>query len=201
VTEAIRALADKSEKIGMIVQTITGIAEQTNLLALNAAIEAARAGDQGRGFAVVAEEVRKLAEDSQDAAHEISELIGAMQSETSKAVAVVEDGATRTQDGAGVVEQTREAFLTIGTAVEDINSRITQIAAASEQITASAQNMQRSVGAVASVAEQSSASSEEVSASTEETSASAEQIAASAHELAGNAESLNALVMQFKLTT
>jgi len=200
VTEAIRELASKSEQIGMIVQTITGIAEQTNLLALNAAIEAARAGEQGRGFAVVAEEVRKLAEDSQHAAHEISGLIGSMQEETTKAVAVVEDGAKRTRDGAAVVEQTREAFLTIGTAVEDMNARIEQIAAASQQITASANSMEQSVGEVAAVAEQSSASTEEVSASTEETSASAEQIAASAHELATNAEALNELVHQFKLT-
>ena len=65
---AIQELSSRCERIGGIVDTITGIAEQTNLLALNAAIEAARAGEQGRGFAVVAEEVRKLAEESQDAA-------------------------------------------------------------------------------------------------------------------------------------
>ncbi|MGO9955465.1 MAG: methyl-accepting chemotaxis protein [Solirubrobacteraceae bacterium] len=200
VNEAIRELASKSEQIGAIVQTITGIAEQTNLLALNAAIEAARAGEQGRGFAVVAEEVRKLAEDSQSAAHEISGLIGAIQTDTSHAVTVVADGAKRTEDGATVVEQTKEAFLQIGSSVQDMTARIEQIAAASEQIAASAQRMQESIGEVATVAEQSSAATEQVSASTEQTSASAEQIAASAHELSGNAETLNKLVSQFKLT-
>ena len=201
VNEAIRELASKSEQIGAIVQTITGIAEQTNLLALNAAIEAARAGDQGRGFAVVAEEVRKLAEDSQSAASEISQLIGAIQTDTSHAVEVVADGAKRTQDGATVVEQTKEAFLQIGSSVDDMTARIEQIATASEQIAASAQRMQESIGEVASVAEQSSAATEEVSASTEQTSASAEQISASAQELSSNAETLNQLVSQFKLTT
>jgi methyl-accepting chemotaxis protein len=199
VTAAIGELAAKSEKIGAIVQTITGIAEQTNLLALNAAIEAARAGEQGRGFAVVAEEVRKLAEESQHAAAEISGLISAIQDETTNAVSVVQTGTRRTDDSATVVEQTREAFLSIGEAVDDIAGRVEQIAAAAQQITAAADTMQASIGEVASVAEQSSASTEQVSASTQETSASAEQIAASAQELSSNADGLTRLMAQFKL--
>jgi methyl-accepting chemotaxis protein len=201
VSDAIGELAGKSEQIGEIVATITAIAEQTNLLALNAAIEAARAGEQGRGFAVVAEEVRKLAEDSQHAAQEISGLIAAIQTETSHAVQVVEDGAKRTREGATVVEQTREAFIQIGSSVDDMTARIEQIAATSQQIAASAQSMHESIAEVAAVAEESSAATEQVSASTEETSASAEQISASAHELSANAEQLNRLMAQFKLNT
>ncbi len=200
VSAAIDELAAKSGRIGAIVATITGIAEQTNLLALNAAIEAARAGEQGRGFAVVAEEVRKLAEESQSAALEISGLIGAIQSETERAVSVVQDGAERTREGAAVVDQTREAFLKIGDAVDDMTARIEQIAVVSGQIAAGAQSMQGHIGEAAAVAEQSSASSEEVSASTEQTAASTQEIAASAQTLSTNAEQLNRLVAGFTLS-
>jgi methyl-accepting chemotaxis protein len=199
VTDAIRDLADKSEQIGAIVQTITEIASQTNLLALNAAIEAARAGEQGKGFAVVAEEVRKLAEESQHAAEEISTLIGAIQEQTGKTVAVVEAGAGRTDEGASVVEQTRAAFLTIGEAVDDMAGRVEQIASATQEINAAAATVQTNIGEVASVAEQSSAASEQVSASTEQTSASTQEISASAQELSTNADGLAQLVERFKL--
>jgi len=185
VTQAIRDLASKSEQIGGIVETITGIAGQTNLLALNAAIEAARAGEQGRGFAVVAEEVRKLAEESQQAAATIAGLIEAIQQETQKTVAIVEDGARRSEDGAAIVERAREAFLLIGSRIEDVGARVAEIVNATTE--------------VAAVAEQSSASTEQVSASTEQTSASAEEIAASAQELARTAEQLEQLVTRFQL--
>jgi methyl-accepting chemotaxis protein len=185
VTHAINELVQRSEKIGGIVDTITGIAGQTNLLALNAAIEAARAGDQGRGFAVVAEEVRKLAEESQSAAAMIAGLVAEIQTETEAAVAVVEDGAEKTDEGALVVARAREAFEAIGGSVEEIQGQIGEIV--------------RSTVEVASIAEQSSASAQQVSASTQQTSASTEEIAASAHELATTASELDGLVGVFTL--
>jgi methyl-accepting chemotaxis protein len=199
VTSAMQQLGAKSEQIGGIVETITGIAGQTNLLALNAAIEAARAGEQGRGFAVVAEEVRKLAEESQEAAATIATLVEEIQAETSQAVTVVEETAVRTEEGTATVEQARSAFERIGASVEDMSGRVDAIAASVQQIAAGAEKVQQDMVEVAAVAEQSSASSEEVSASTEQTSASAQEIADSARQLAETAEELEGVVGRFTL--
>jgi methyl-accepting chemotaxis protein len=182
---AMASLAGRSEKIGGIVDTITGIADQTNLLALNAAIEAARAGEQGRGFAVVAEEVRKLAEESQSAAKTIAGLIKEIQGETAHVVEIVEDGAKRTDESARVVVHARDAFIRIGENVNDMTSRIEQILTATSE--------------VAAVAEQASAATQEVSASTEETTASTQEIASSAALLARSAEELDVLVTRFRI--
>jgi len=182
---AMASLSGRSEKIGGIVDTITGIADQTNLLALNAAIEAARAGEQGRGFAVVAEEVRKLAEESQSAAKTIAGLIKEIQGETAHVVEIVEDGAKRTDESARVVVHARDAFIKIGENVSDMTSRIEQILTATSE--------------VAAVAEQASAATQEVSASTEETTASTQEIASSAALLARSAEELDTLVTRFRI--
>jgi methyl-accepting chemotaxis protein len=186
MSSAMEGLAAKSGEIGGIVVAITTIAEQTNLLALNAAIEAARAGDQGKGFAVVAEEVRKLAEEAEQAAGSIGTLIGEIQRDTQHTSSLVEEGRRRSEEGVGTVEEARAAFEQIAASVAGVSDRIGQIAAATSD--------------VAAVAEQSSASTEEVSASTQETSASTQQIAASAQELARTAVELEELVGRFSLT-
>jgi methyl-accepting chemotaxis protein len=197
---AIRDLAGKSEQIGGIIGTITGIAEQTNLLALNAAIEAARAGEQGRGFAVVAEEVRKLAEESQQAAGSISGLIQEIQTGTAEAVRVVESGEARTHEGAATVERARAAFERIGASVDDIGARVAAIAAAVEQIAGNAERVRAEITEVAGVADDSATGAQQMAAGAQQASASTQEGAASAQELAGTAEELQRLVGRFQLT-
>jgi methyl-accepting chemotaxis protein len=200
-SQAIGELAAKSEHIGAIVRTITGIADQTNLLALNAAIEAARAGESGKGFAVVAEEVRKLAEESSQAAAAISQIVDQIQSETRLAVSVVEDGAQRTGQSAATAAQTRTAFERISEAVQEMTEQSEDISRATQQIAEGATRMAQEMESVAAVAAQASSASEHASAATQQTSASTQQVAASAEVLSSSAQELQALVGAFRLTS
>ena len=106
----VQELGEKSKEIGSIVEVISGIAAQTNLLALNAAIEAARAGEHGRGFSVVAEEVRKLAENSQQSVQQIGDIIGTIQQTTEQAVETMQTGYRRVHEGRANVEATGSSF-------------------------------------------------------------------------------------------
>lgn len=143
--DIIADLGVKSQEIGQIVDLITSIADQTNLLALNAAIEAARAGEQGRGFAVVAEEVRKLAEESGEAANRIAQLIWEIQNEADRAVKSMTDGTREVAKGSEVVNEAGRAFQEIIKAVNIVSQQIQEISAASQEMSASAEMAIRAI--------------------------------------------------------
>ncbi|MDI3280074.1 MAG: methyl-accepting chemotaxis protein [Bacillota bacterium] len=197
--EAVKGLGERSREIGQIVDVITGIADQTNLLALNAAIEAARAGEQGRGFAVVAEEVRKLAEQSRQAAEKIASLIHEIQAETGKAVESMEAGTHEVAAGTEVIDGTGRSFAEIAEAVETMVRQINAISEAARQMEESSKQVVKAVENIANITEESAASAEEVSASAEEQTASVEEVAASADALAKLAQELQHEVSKFKI--
>ncbi|MCM0760907.1 methyl-accepting chemotaxis protein [Sporomusa sphaeroides DSM 2875] len=161
-------LLNKSKEIGQIIEVITSIAGQTNLLALNAAIEAARAGEHGRGFAVVAEEVRKLAEQSNQAANQIATLISGIQEQMEAMYTSMEQGSQEIIQGVEVANQAGENF-------RHIEQNIGNYAMLVEKVALSINQMGQATQKTLAAIEQASAVTEEVSASTEEVSATTEQ--------------------------
>ena len=197
--EIVSKLGERSKEIGNIVEIISNISGQTNLLALNAAIEAARAGEHGRGFAVVAEEVRKLAEESQNASQQIAELIRSIQEETDRAVSSMEEGRREAEKGKENVTATGESFSEILHMVEDVK---TASLAVSKRVLELRDNMGaiiEGMGAVDASAKGIGSESQNVSAATEEQAAGMEEIASSSRSLADMATDLQTETDKFKV--
>ena len=213
--EMIDDLAQKSDEIGEIVGAVVRIADQTNLLALNAAIEAARAGEHGRGFAVVADEVRNLAEISEQSARGISSVVDEIQDQVKQVVGdvkkagelgqeEVEKGKTITTDLNAIAVQfeemaahSKEINEKSQTAMDDANEAMKgaeEIASSAEETAGAVEETSKAVG------EQNKAFSEMQAAATElgelteslknatDTQKSAEEAAAAAEELSANIE-------------
>lgn len=196
---AISELESKSGQIGKIVDVISGIASQTNLLALNAAIESARAGEAGRGFSVVAEEVRKLAEQSQDAASQITTLITDVQANTTRAAAFMQQGKTEVDNGTRIVDQAGKNFHEIVGMVLTITQQIHEISASIEEATSHTREVSDTMQSIENESRQSADQAQNISAATEEQSASLQEIATSSHHLANMADELQQAIQAFRL--
>jgi len=199
VADAIGTLDKRSQEIGQIVDTISNIAGQTNLLALNAAIEAARAGEQGRGFAVVADEVRKLAEQSEEAAKKIAVLIGEITEDTAKAVAAMNNGAQEIQLGTKIVDTAGQAFGQIQQLVDKVTAEVGGISATMEQMAGGSQQIVAAVQDITQIASETATQTQTVSAATEEQTASMEEIASFSQNLSRLALELNTAISKFKV--
>lgn len=151
-TQVIEKLASESANIGTVLDVIRGIADQTNLLALNAAIEAARAGEQGRGFAVVADEVRSLAQRTQESTQEIQRMIEALQNGARASVDVMKSGRTQAQISVDQAAKAGDALKTIASAVAQISSLNIQIATGAEEQHRVAEEVSRNIVTISNVA-------------------------------------------------
>ncbi len=187
------------QKIGKIVEVITGIAGKTNLLALNATIEAARAGEYGRGFAVVAEEIRKLADSTGQSAGEITDLIETIREEGQKVQASMSQSILEMDAGRSAVDTTGSAFGEIIENALATQTKATSIAELAEKQTEGASGMVNAIDEISRVVADNAAATEEVSATTQQQSASMEEMAHAAQDLSALAEDLLEVVKRFEL--
>jgi len=165
--KVIAQLDNDSQNIHSILDVIRGIADQTNLLALNAAIEAARAGEQGRGFAVVADEVRTLAQRTQQSTGEIQTMIEHIQTGTSRAVQVMAQSKEKANMSISQANEAGESLATILDAINHISDLNTEVASAAVQQHAVAEDFSESLTTIGVVAEQTANGSRESAASSD----------------------------------
>lgn len=195
----ISSFNDQVQKIGSIIDVITGIAQKTNLLALNATIEAARAGEYGHGFAVVAEEVSKLADSTSTSAGEITRLIEVTREQSLKVQQSMAESVRTIDAGREAVDITGSAFKAIIDKAEAAQLKAVSIHDLTEKQREGAQLIVAAIEEIAKVTEDNAAATEEVSAATEEQTASMEEMTFASQRLSKLAEDLLTSVSRFKL--
>ncbi|NEW07692.1 methyl-accepting chemotaxis protein [Paenibacillus sp. SYP-B3998] len=198
-SDTVTLLDRRSQEIGNILDIITGIANQTNLLALNAAIEASRVGEHGRGFAVVAGEVRKLAEQSQQSANQISALITEIQGGIHQAAQSMSHGNLVVTEGMTIAKQTGHLFTEILHATKEVSGQIQGVSSAAQEMSAGTEEISASADELNQAVSQTAASANEITHSIEEQKHYMETIVNSSNQLSATADELKELMKQFRV--
>ncbi|WP_336785432.1 methyl-accepting chemotaxis protein [Paenibacillus sp. MMO-177] len=198
-TNAIKLLDSRSQEIENIVSIIMNISGQTNLLALNAAIEAARVGEHGKGFAVVAGEVRKLAEQSDQSANQISELVKEIQDVIRIAVEALEQGTYEVIDGLKITNATEQLLNEILQATQNVTMQIQEVSSSTEELSAGTEELTATSESLSSAVSVTAVNSAKISDSVEEQKESMSAIVDSSTELTALSEKLQKLLNQFQV--
>ncbi|QAU11540.1 HAMP domain-containing protein [Halorubrum sp. BOL3-1] len=197
-TEAVTQLEDGTERIGVIVDTITEIADQTNLLALNASIEAARAGAAGSGFGVVADEVKSLAEETSDAAAEVESLIADLEGLTDESVTEMAAIRDRIDDGVDTVEAAESALADIDEQITEADEGVKEISDAMDEQARAVNDVTESVDDVAEISNRTSTNASSVAAAAEEQAVSSDRVSERVNELAERTTRLRESLATFR---
>ncbi|WP_153722614.1 methyl-accepting chemotaxis protein [Sporosarcina cascadiensis] len=199
MNEAITSLGDKVKEIGIVMDTITNVSAQTNLLALNASIEAARAGEHGKGFAVVANEVRKLAEQSEQATEDVRHTVERLQKESSAVTTQMEETIATFRKQGLVVQDTETTFGELSALMEDMRQSIQSITEEIDLVDKHKDDVTNTIQTMAATSQQTAAACEEVSASTEEQQRAIQSVSDAAETLTDLSEELNHAIARFKV--
>ena len=190
---------DSVTRIQDAVNLIASIASETSLLALNASIEAARAGEQGRGFAVVASQIQKLAEQSNDSARQIENIIDSLIEDSQKSVETMEDVKKIMESQSESVGRTNESFTQVRNGITQSLDGVNQIADKTRRLDEARVNVVDVVQNLTAIAEENAASTEETSASVTEVSTIVYSISENATKLKEVAEHLEQSMSVFKI--
>lgn len=201
ITQDMRQLESRMEEIDEILDVITDIADQTNLLALNANIEAARADQGGDGFGVVADEVKSLAEQSQQQAQEIEEIVHGVKEQTDAVAEGLNDANDAIQEGATAVETVVERLDDIEQAVQSTSQGATEVSEAVEQQAVNADEVSRLVDETAALSEQISASIQQITAGIDQQTQAIDETDDLADRLARSSEQLHGNIAEFELNS